>query len=79
MKVEQTECSETSAYKIQTLGNNPEESIQHLLCKPGNVYTYHSPDHPHSSLETDFDWVNIQLNKKISSNNGHCDWMSVQR
>jgi hypothetical protein len=24
----QTECSETSAYKIQTLGNYPEESIQ---------------------------------------------------
>jgi len=27
--MEQTECSETSAYKIQTLGNYPEESIQH--------------------------------------------------
>jgi len=25
-----TECSETSAYKIQTPGNYPEESIQHL-------------------------------------------------
>jgi len=24
-----TECSETSAYKIQTQGNHPEESIQH--------------------------------------------------
>jgi hypothetical protein len=30
MKMEQTECSETSAYKIQTPGNFPEESIQHL-------------------------------------------------
>jgi len=29
MKMEQTECSETSAYKIQTSGNYPEESIQH--------------------------------------------------
>jgi len=29
MKMEQTHCSETSAYKIQTLGNYPEESIQH--------------------------------------------------
>jgi len=29
MKMEQTECSETSAYKIQTPGNHPEESIQH--------------------------------------------------
>jgi hypothetical protein len=29
MKMEQIECSETSAYKIQTLGNHPEENIQH--------------------------------------------------
>jgi len=29
MKMGQTECSETSAYKIQTSGNYPEESIQH--------------------------------------------------
>jgi hypothetical protein len=29
MKVEQTDCSETSAYKIQTPGNHPEERIQH--------------------------------------------------
>jgi len=27
--MEQTECSETSAYKIQTQGNYPEENIQH--------------------------------------------------
>jgi len=26
--MEQTECSETSAHKIQTLGNYPEENIQ---------------------------------------------------
>jgi hypothetical protein len=29
MKMEQTEFSETSAYKIQTPGNYPEEEIQH--------------------------------------------------
>jgi hypothetical protein len=29
MKLEQTECFETSAYKIQTPQNSPEESIQH--------------------------------------------------
>jgi hypothetical protein len=29
MKMEQTECSETSAYKIQTPGNYAEENIQH--------------------------------------------------
>jgi hypothetical protein len=28
MKMEQTDCSETSAYKIQTPGNYPEENIQ---------------------------------------------------
>jgi len=29
MNMEQTECSETSAYKIQTPGNYPEENIKH--------------------------------------------------
>jgi len=29
MKMEQTECSETSAYKIQSPGNRPKESMQH--------------------------------------------------
>jgi hypothetical protein len=29
MKMEQTECSETAAYKIQTPGNYPEENMQH--------------------------------------------------
>jgi hypothetical protein len=29
MKMEKTECSETSTYKIQTQGNYPEGNIQH--------------------------------------------------
>jgi len=29
VKMEQTGCSETPAYKIQTPGNYPEDSIQH--------------------------------------------------
>jgi len=29
MKMEHTECSETSAYKIQRPGNYPEGNIQH--------------------------------------------------
>ena len=29
MKMEKTECSETSAYKLQTPGYYPKESIQH--------------------------------------------------
>jgi len=31
MKMEQTECSKTSAYKFQTPGNHPKESIQHSV------------------------------------------------
>jgi hypothetical protein len=31
MKMKQTECSETSAYKIQTPGNYPEERIIHFI------------------------------------------------
>jgi len=30
MKMEQAECSETSAYKIQTPGSHPKESIQQI-------------------------------------------------
>jgi hypothetical protein len=30
MKMEQTVCSETSTYKIQTPGNYPEKNIHHL-------------------------------------------------
>jgi len=44
MKVEQTECSETSAHKIQTLQNHPKERLQHseqgesLKSKTKNCY-----------------------------------------
>jgi hypothetical protein len=31
MKMEQTKCSETSAYKIQRPGNYPEENIQYYV------------------------------------------------
>jgi hypothetical protein len=31
MKMEQIECSETSAYKIQTPGHHPEENIQNAI------------------------------------------------
>ena len=31
MKMEQTDCSETSAYKIQAPGNYPEENVQHTV------------------------------------------------
>jgi hypothetical protein len=39
MKMEQTECSETSAYKIQTPGNYPEENIQqkYNILRPATI------------------------------------------
>jgi len=39
MKMEQTECSETSAYKIQTPGNYPEESIEQIIVHHQEVCT----------------------------------------
>jgi hypothetical protein len=41
-KMEQTECSETSAHKIQTPGNYPEENIQQGM----RSTLYHSPQVP---------------------------------
>jgi len=40
--MEQTDCSETSAYKIQTPGNNPKESIQQTqnICCSCQVTSY---------------------------------------
>jgi len=39
MKMEQTECSEKSVYKIQTPGNYPEESIQQIVYFYWNSFT----------------------------------------
>ena len=41
MKMEQTECSETLTYKIQTPGSYPEESIQHVDTKFYILLTVH--------------------------------------
>jgi len=44
MKIEQTECSETLAYKIQTPGNHPKENIQliNYIAQAGSVvYSIH--------------------------------------
>jgi hypothetical protein len=59
MKMEQTECSETSAYKIQKQGSYPEENIQHTghgeNLKSGithNYLTRISWDVPNSEFES---------------------------
>ena len=51
MKMEQTECSEMSAYKIQTPGNYPKECIQH---------SEHSESLKSRSIVV-FDWKHIYL------------------
>jgi phage pi2 protein 07 len=40
MKMEQIECYETSAYKIHTPGNHPEENIQHNISFLSAVLKY---------------------------------------
>jgi len=54
MKMEQTQCSETSAYKIQTPGNYPEESIQHAFnfYKAINSKYFKTEDTVHLSHDT---------------------------
>jgi hypothetical protein len=48
MKRAQTECSETLVYKIQTLGNYPEESIQQ-----SKIYlSVHLLEHLHMNIHT---------------------------
>jgi len=45
MKMEQTECFETSAYKIQTPGNYPEERIQQVIISPtGRIKVSEGPN-----------------------------------
>jgi hypothetical protein len=48
--MEQTECSKTSAYKIQTLGNYPEENIQHTEhgeSLKSRIFWYINPNNMH--------------------------------
>jgi hypothetical protein len=61
--MEQTECSETSAYKIQTPGNHPEENIQSLFtflpmkmeqieCSETSAYKIQTPgNHPEENIQ----------------------------
>jgi hypothetical protein len=66
LKMEQTECSKTSAHKIQTPGNHPKEIIQHselgesLKSRPIRIYvTVSSKNSP-------------QINKYFVNNCSRC-------
>jgi hypothetical protein len=50
MKMEQTECSETSAYKIQAPGNYPEENIQNTPMLSARIVYLYAPYEIQSKL-----------------------------
>ena len=52
MKMEQTECSETSADKIPTPGNYPEENIQHTEYEGKFEIAYYFPFHENFGIPT---------------------------
>ena len=68
MKMEQTECSETSAYNIQTPGNYPEESIKHGVQMLKLL---------HSSLTSFIKTCFMQTTFALSSGNKTCACISV--
>ena len=91
MKMEQTECSETSAYKLQTPGNYPKESIQHtehgesLKSRMGNAFFLfglwamisHCPWNP-ASWQKRVKISNFQLKEsRFEIRKGHI-WSSVR-
>jgi hypothetical protein len=65
MKMEQTECSEMSAYKIQTPGNYTEEIIQHsehgksLKSRMYEMlnFTYDSDVSPEHKFQNEFSFI----------------------
>jgi hypothetical protein len=60
-KMEQTECSETSAYKIQTPGNYPEENIQHDLQHLWfHSINCHPPKKKHYRYKTTIKWMSVE-------------------
>jgi hypothetical protein len=52
MKMERTECSETSTYKIQMPGNYPEENIEQTECSKTSAYKIQIPgNYPEENIE----------------------------
>jgi hypothetical protein len=74
MKMEQIECFETSAHKIQTPGNYPEENI-HLLLLLGNLFVHyqHRKNQLHYSVVSQFGCVLLEVNTCIS----HVSWLRL--
>ena len=74
MKMEQTECSETSAYKIQTPGNYIEENIQHTIFISiyyvnKNLYIFHLAWHS-NNMNASLQYSKYVLNQTDSLEDG---------
>ena len=92
MNMEQTECSETLAYKIQRPGNYPEENIQHrtrrkfeiksLLCVI-HIYTNQEPamcySHIHKFHQQKSSTVFLYLLHTTPTCFGNISWPSSER
>jgi hypothetical protein len=81
--MEQTECSETSAHKIQTPGNYPEENIQHILILFKHLLALQVADNTGGSQERmnmcikyptykHYYCCNLVVNKSVSERVRHC-------
>jgi len=59
MKMEQTECSETSAYKIHTPGNHPEENTAKVWNQVHHISLYNRfPEDEPSSVSEHVEDIN---------------------
>jgi len=82
MRMEQTQCSETSAYIIQTPGKYPEESVQHSenggSFKSRTVFCFNAAFI--CNVCNDCKWVETELISKTGTYNFHyCRWHTFTR
>jgi hypothetical protein len=88
VKMEQTECFETSAYKFQTPGNYPKESIQHLEHGESLKWSIFIAAHPANPTTTfhwekyylmlEFYWSPLGHQKQISRKRTVSEWERLQ-
>jgi hypothetical protein len=77
MKMVWTQCSETSAYKIQTPGNYPEENTQQMFCSLWNDLTHYKM----LCLDIDMGWQRqVMRNLRIGLiGKGRCMYVCIFR
>jgi hypothetical protein len=76
MKMKQTECSETSACKIQTPGNYPEENIQKLLYGFNEKDRYLSTKD--AAMDRTFCRTSFEWSMDLSHDRLHSEWIGEE-